>query len=90
MLLRDGNSRLVAAFFESGIVIKANYRPYCGHIIIDVEAQVPHSYDGLTQGLFGVLDRDVNNDLRLRDGTILSIDSIREDELYNRFDQSCM
>ena len=88
MLLKVNNVRLIAAFYESGVVIRADAHSYCNDVYMKVEALVPQTYDGRTQGLFGLLDGDPNNDLRLRDGSILD-PNVAENVLYTMYDNSC-
>ena len=88
MLLKVNNVRLIAAFYESGVVIRADAYPYCNDVSMGVQALVPRTYDGRTQGLFGLLDGDQNNDLRLRDGTVLPF-NVAENVLYTMYDNSC-
>ena len=88
MLLKVNNVRLIAAFYESGVVVRADAQPYCNHVYMKVEALVPRTYDGRTQGLFGLMDGDPSNDLRLRDGTILPL-NVPGNVLYTMYDNSC-
>ena len=90
ILLKTG-SKLTAAFFNSGIIIVATVRQSFrgdGTFFVDAILKVPRNAGLQVAGLFGDLDGDASNDLRKRDGTILTVGS-RSDELRRIYQTEC-
>ena len=84
---------LLFYFFKSKIAMKVRdvHRPYGDYINWNIF--VPRDYKGRTRGLLGLLDGNPNNDIRLRDDTILNsqnIVSIRMgSDIHNQLSASC-
>ena len=62
------------------------FRLEAGQVSITVTAA--SSLINKTQGLMGVFDQNADNDLKVRDGPTLSVDS-SEEVIYGDFGESC-
>ena len=70
--------------FPSGFGLTANY----SNGILSFVLNVPPTLNSATEGLLGTLNGNISDDLRFRNGTLLSIEST--DAEKHVFGQSCM
>ena len=83
VLVKDGQ-RLTVAFFESGVVFKANVYQYRSEYFMNFIVQVPRSrFQRRTRGFLGNLDDNRTNEFYRRGESIPITDhNLRDRQLY--------